>query len=174
MPYTCRIYLAGPDIFYPENIDIGILKKDLCKVYGFEGIWPLDLLSSKDPRAIFMADLDAVRESAAVIANLTPWNGASADVGTAVEIGYALGIGIPVFGYTHCAARYRQRVAQMNMLLPYLDNLLANVDNLMIDEAIHASGKYPIVIDEQGDHTNMHAFEQCLGNARYQVLGRLS
>jgi nucleoside 2-deoxyribosyltransferase len=37
-----KIYLAGPDVFLSNAIEIGQKKKDLCKKYGFEGHFPLD------------------------------------------------------------------------------------------------------------------------------------
>ncbi|MDR9459781.1 MAG: hypothetical protein RI591_06525, partial [Dehalococcoidia bacterium] len=32
-----RVYLAGPDVFFPNAIEIGNAKKRICAQYGFEG-----------------------------------------------------------------------------------------------------------------------------------------
>ena len=44
------------------------------------------------------------------LANVTPFRGVSADVGTAFEMGYLFGRGCPVWGYTSHAADYAVRV----------------------------------------------------------------
>ena len=36
------IYLAGPDVFYPDTMNIGIKKKNICAKYGFVGHYPFD------------------------------------------------------------------------------------------------------------------------------------
>ena len=37
-----RIYLAGPEVFLPDSLDIGAKKVALCAAHGFEGVFPLD------------------------------------------------------------------------------------------------------------------------------------
>ena len=37
-----RAYLAGPDVFYPNPLEIGEAKKAICAQHGFEGVFPLD------------------------------------------------------------------------------------------------------------------------------------
>ncbi|HJW77212.1 MAG TPA: nucleoside 2-deoxyribosyltransferase, partial [Beijerinckiaceae bacterium] len=37
-----KLYLAGPEVFLPEAIEIGRIKKDLCARYGIEGLYPFD------------------------------------------------------------------------------------------------------------------------------------
>lgn len=37
-----RIYLAGPDVFYPNQTEIFRIKKSICANFGFEGVDPLD------------------------------------------------------------------------------------------------------------------------------------
>lgn len=38
-----RIYLAGPEVFLLNAKEIGKRKKALCRKYGFEGVFPLDV-----------------------------------------------------------------------------------------------------------------------------------
>lgn len=44
-----------------------------------------------------------------MIANLTPFRGASADAGTLVELGWFLGRGRPIFGYSNSATPFAAR-----------------------------------------------------------------
>ena len=37
-----RAYLAGPDVFFPNPVEIGAAKKAICAEHGLEGVFPLD------------------------------------------------------------------------------------------------------------------------------------
>lgn len=91
-----------------------------------------------------MTQLD---EADAVIANLTPFRGPSADVGTAWELGYAAGRGLPVFAYTGALDHYGARVRVDGLLIEDFD--LA--DNLMLDGAVRRSGGAIIRVDGGAD-----------------------
>jgi hypothetical protein len=51
-----------------------------------------------------------IREADALIANLTPFRGVSADVGTVFELGFAFALHRPVFGYSNTGAALQDRV----------------------------------------------------------------
>ena len=136
-----RAYLAGPEVFLPDAAAIGAAKRAVCAEHGLVGVFPLDPLDGRVPdldgSAIFahcVAHLDAAD---LVIANLTPFRGPSADVGTAVEIGYALGRGLPVFGYTNVTADYRDRVDPEP---GWLVEDFGFADNLMCEGTVRAHG----------------------------------
>jgi nucleoside 2-deoxyribosyltransferase len=38
-----KIYLAGPDVFLPDAVDIGRRKVELCARHGLIGLYPLDI-----------------------------------------------------------------------------------------------------------------------------------
>ena len=59
------------------------------------------------------------------------------DVGTAVEIGYALGAGRPVYGYTNVTADYRDRVDPEP---GWLVEDFGFVDNLMCEGTVRLVG----------------------------------
>ena len=96
-----RIYLAGPDVFRPAAKAVGQRKQEMCAVVGTLGVFPLDneLDLSHYPRdqdkghAIAIANETLMRGCDAIIANLTPYRGASADVGTAFELGFMRAFG---------------------------------------------------------------------------------
>ena len=96
-------------------------KKAICAELGLKGVFPFDLeirlprTSSTDTgaamaRAIAEKDETLVRRCDAVIANVTPFRSPSADVGTVYEVGFARGLGKPVFGYTNDDRPYAERV----------------------------------------------------------------
>ena len=111
-----RAYLAGPEVFLPDVRAVTDAKHKLCAAYSFVGVSPVDNaidISALEKRAAGMAISEAnenmIRSCQLVIANLTPFRGPSADVGTAYELGFARGLGLPVFGYTNVADGFLDR-----------------------------------------------------------------
>ena len=37
-----KIYLAGPDVFLPDAVEIGRRKSAICARHGLSGLYPLD------------------------------------------------------------------------------------------------------------------------------------
>jgi len=111
-----KVYLAGPDVFLPDAIDIGRRKAELCVRHGLIGLFPLD--NAVDPavpeasRNIFHGNQAMMNDAAAIIANLTPFRGPSADAGTVYELGYMAGRGKLCLGYSNDPAVYLERVAR--------------------------------------------------------------
>jgi nucleoside 2-deoxyribosyltransferase len=102
------VYLAGPDVFLPEAMAWAETRKEICLRHGLFGVTPFDPPSFMPSawealpewQRIFLANESHIRRAAAVIANLTPFRGPSADPGTVYEVGLARGLGRPVFGYS--------------------------------------------------------------------------
>src|SRR5690242_20532828 len=111
-----KIYLAGPDVFLPDAIEIGRRKRELCERHGFAGLFPLDNvvdLAARDASTqIFRANHAMMDAADAIIANLTPFRGPSADPGTVYELGYMAGRGKLCFAYSNDPALYTERVAR--------------------------------------------------------------
>src|SRR5258708_4850120 len=85
-PRMTKIYLAGPDVFLPDAIDIGRRKVAICAQHGLTGLYPLDnevdRSAGEVPLNIFKG-CEAMMDAAdAIIANLTPFRGPGADPGT--------------------------------------------------------------------------------------------
>lgn len=101
-----RVYLAGPDVFFPDAPARGAALRALCAEFGFEGLFPLDAPLPADAaapaafaRRIFEANLGLIRRADAVLANLQDFRGHEPDSGTAFEVGFATALGIPVWAY---------------------------------------------------------------------------
>ena len=150
-----KIYLAGPDVFLPDAIEIGRRKAALCATHGLTGLYPLDnvvdLEADDASLRIFHGNEAMMREADAIIANLTPFRGASADAGTVYEIGYMAGLGKLCLAYSNDPSSYVSRVtaisAQPLAARPLIDNegmLIENFglgDNLMIIHALEVHGR---------------------------------
>jgi len=72
-----KIYLAGPDVFLPDAVEIGRRKTEICARHGVSGHYPLDNavdLSAADASLTIFKGNQAMMDAAdAIIANLTPF-----------------------------------------------------------------------------------------------------
>ena len=107
-----KIYIAGPDVFEKNSIEIGKNYVDLCEQYGFSGQYPLDNVINfnqakhKIALDIYLANQKLIDECDIVIANLNSFRGKEADTGTVWECGYASGKGKIVYGYMNSTRSY--------------------------------------------------------------------
>jgi len=183
-----RVYLAGPEVFLTNAKEIGKYKKELCRKYGFEGVFPIDFevnAKDKEPREVGLHISDVneslLRSCEIVIANITPFRGPSADVGTVYEMGFAHALGKRVFAYTNIALPFTERtVAALNgQVSRSMDGKLRDAqgmfieeveltDNLMIDGCIHANSKLLLVEEAPVSQlfTYLGGFEKCLRAAQ--------
>src|SRR5258708_10129355 len=109
-----KIYLAGPDVFLPDAVEIGRRKVELCARHGLTGLYPLDnaidLAADDASLQIFRGNEAMMNEADAIIANLTPFRGPGADAGTVYELGYMAGRGKLCFRYSNDPSTYADRV----------------------------------------------------------------
>lgn len=147
-----RVYLAGPEVFLPEPSKIARERKILLAGLGMDGVFPLDSEDAgeslpKSASAIFKTNCGLIDSCHALIANVTPFRGISADVGTAWEIGYACGQSKPVVAYSEDLSVYRNKVFQGGWSGALEDardsdgNLIEDfggIDNLMVSESVIA------------------------------------
>ncbi|MEA3362521.1 MAG: nucleoside 2-deoxyribosyltransferase [Thermodesulfobacteriota bacterium] len=100
-----KIYLAGPDVFEPDAVEMGKKLKQLAAEYGFIGLFPLDnaIHVKQTPhataRAIRDANIKLIESADIVMANLNPFRGVEPDSGTVFEIGYAIALNKAVYCY---------------------------------------------------------------------------
>ena len=114
------VFLAGPDLWFPQGEVLIAQKREMTEQAGFIGVagreGPLTetLNTEAMAREIYADTLIRLRSCEAVIANLTPWRGPGCDPGTAFEVGFAAALGLPVFAYlnvgSEAEADYQARV----------------------------------------------------------------
>lgn len=151
-----KVYIAGPDVFFKDALEIGNLKKEICRKYGFEGVYPLDLLPddlftdkydlNSRAKLIKKACVKGITESNILVANMTPFRGISMDVGTACEIGLADMADLDIYGYSLDERHYIEKVIDAKLFshkvgdIEYdingslVENFL-KIDNCMVTEA---------------------------------------
>jgi nucleoside 2-deoxyribosyltransferase len=135
-----RVYLAGPDVFFPDVADRAARLKDACRHYGFEGVFPLDsglelttpIAREENGYLIYEANIKLIQSCQAILANISPFRGPSIDAGTAFEIGFGRALGLEVVAYTSDFSRYKDRVFPDGLMIEDFEM----VDNLMIHAAV--------------------------------------
>jgi len=183
-----KVYLAGPEVFLRNAVAAGGAKVELCAAHGLEGKYPLDaqldlgdLTLAERAYAIARANEGMIGGCDAVIANLTPFRGPGADTGTAYEVGYARGRGMPVFGYSNHHLPFFDRVRKFDpkplkhragseptMAFEDSDRMgveqFGLADNLMVIGAIHESGGSIVLghTKRRDRYTDLAAFEECV------------
>src|SRR3569623_2004801 len=112
---SVKVYLAGPEVFLPNAREQLDRKIALTRAAGLVPVSPGDLTIPRheDPHeqglAIYRIDEQVMLSADAIIANLTPFRGHSADPGTVFELGFMCGQGKPAFAYTYVAANHYAR-----------------------------------------------------------------
>ena len=178
-----KLYIAGPEVFLPNAREQMDRKAALVRQYGFEPLCPgdLDIPQQKTKKAFGMA-ISKVNEGMmntadGIIANLTPFRGQWADVGTVFELGYMCALGKMVAAYSNVADDHYKR------LLAYYGNQITEgadgykrgpdglsledfemADNLMLDGGVERRGGIVATHDAAPGalYTDLAAFEACL------------
>jgi nucleoside 2-deoxyribosyltransferase len=178
-----KIYIAGPEVFLPNARAQMDRKAALVRQYGFEPLCPGDLdIPAQKTKKAFGAAISHVNEGMmdaadGIVANLTPFRGEWADVGTVFELGYMCAAGKMVSAYSNVSEDHYQRLQRY-----YDGNIVQGADgykrgpdglsledfemtdNLMLDGGVerrggivatHAAAKYEL-------YTDLTAFEMCL------------
>jgi nucleoside 2-deoxyribosyltransferase len=176
-----KAYLAGPDVFLPNALTHAREKIALCAKYNILGRPPInddfEDLAKLPPeqawRGIYLKDIEMMEDCDIIIANCTPFRGASGDAGTLIELGWFLGRNKPIFAYSNTATLFTARSKTQTAALPDpIENLLVEgfglPDNLMIQGAVEYGGPHPITLPP--DHQNrpfdaLDIFERCVQHA---------
>ena len=107
------VYLAGPEVFLPDPIAAGALKKQRMLQLSQAAHWPFKLVglypmdnaipdfkpNRETGIRIYEANLALMQKADFIAANMVRFRGPSMDVGTAFEMGYMRGLNKPVFAY---------------------------------------------------------------------------
>jgi nucleoside 2-deoxyribosyltransferase len=184
---SLKIYLAGPDVFLPDAREVGRQKSEMCRAFGFEGLFPLD----NDPEVggdalgIFRKNCALMRQADIGMFNLTPFRGPSADPGTVFELGFMFAENKSVYGYTNDPRIYLERVAatfgatgaagRPRDRAAFAVENFGLRDNLMIVAAIEEAGGAVCAVTEPVSSASapalaaFTAFEACLEIMKKQV-----
>ncbi len=146
-----RIYLAGPEVFFANATTQARQLKDICRKLGLIGCFPTDsgphtgATKHEIGKNIYLGNVKLIDNCDAVIANMMPFRSPSMDIGTAFEIGYAIALRKPVFGWSPVnTTTYTERVKDMGIADEMIVEDHEMYDNLMVavplfDGTVHPS-----------------------------------
>src|SRR3569832_450474 len=112
---SVKVYLAGPEVFLTNAREQLDRKIALTREAGLIPVSPGDFIIPPQPtrrqfgHAISEIDERMMDSADAIIANLTPYHGVSADVGTCYELGYMCAQGKFAYAYTNVVADMKTR-----------------------------------------------------------------
>ncbi|MDB5529454.1 MAG: nucleoside 2-deoxyribosyltransferase protein [Devosia sp.] len=189
MTPTHKVYIAGPEVFLPNGSEQMALKGRMALEHGFfpstmaeDALDPTGVTPFAFGCQISAANEAMMRDADLVIANLTPFRGISADIGTAFEVGFMCALRKPAFGYTNTTRGYFERLSEdfyhgatrkdAGGVMRGRDGLMLEdhgmVDNLMLDGGIEALGCVLVRREVSPDRRlqDLEAFQECLRLAR--------
>ncbi|TVY44817.1 Uncharacterized protein LOCC1_G002986 [Lachnellula occidentalis] len=143
-----KIYLAGPDVFYPNAVARGQELKTLCTQHGAIGLFPLDneiasveLGSHAMADAIRTANMRLIAAADGMLANMTPFRGPSMDVGTAYEMGAGAALGKHIVGYLLGEKLgYTKKVQAVHKVERHTDGHLRDEQGWSVEEFLEVDG----------------------------------
>jgi nucleoside 2-deoxyribosyltransferase len=156
MPLT--VYSAGPEVFLPDAATVFRRKAAICAAHGIVMRAPLD--EAVDPAApdaalrIYRQNRAMMLDCDAIVANLTPFRGPSADDGTAFELGFFDALGRPAFAYSNVAGGLAERTRRFLRVWPDPEPMAIEdfslPANLMLPHAAETRGGLPIFLPDAG------------------------
>jgi nucleoside 2-deoxyribosyltransferase len=164
------VYLAGPDVFYPDALLRGTRMKEALAARGMAGLFPLD--DAIDPGgygdikqyalAIAASCEAQIHRADLGIFNIEPWRGPETDDGTAYELGFMTALGKPVVLHT-------------NDMRPFTERIVADVyrGEVYRDGAVRRGTKDGMTIEEFGLADNLMLIAAAARSARLVMGERL-
>jgi nucleoside 2-deoxyribosyltransferase len=139
-----RVYLAGPDVFFPDSKQIFQSLLAHCERLGMVGLVPSDggisegFVGTDDELAqrIYDGNVALMQEADGVIANLMSFRGVEPDSGTAFEVGFAAALQKPVVTYGVPEGTYASRVAAVIPTTPGSDGNLRETQSGVLVEGL--------------------------------------
>ena len=118
-----KAYLAGTEIFFTDSDETQEKYHQLCDKYGIIGYYPPDIAPEDEFKEyvkkddslhemelqLFTHDLNQIKRTDIIIANLNDYRGNEPDSGTAVECGIAWGYGHRCFAFIDDARPMKER-----------------------------------------------------------------
>lgn len=99
------IYLAGPDVFLTNAVDVLAEKRAMLEAIGYKVVTPFDL-ELDNAAEIYQYNVSLIRACDIVVANVESFRGTEPDSGTVFEIGFAIARGKSVFTYNNTVDSY--------------------------------------------------------------------
>lgn len=183
MSRKLNIYIAGPDVFFPEVLAHAEQQRWVCIMNEFNALHPVDNdlpERDRDLRAameVYRGNLRQIKACDIVVANCNPFRSPFyMDHQTSLEIGVAIGMQKIVYGHIASATDLKTRVVQ-NYPMRSVDEHGVHIDRdgNVVEDFITLCGVMPHCgIIESGGRIVVGTFEDCIITLRADInAGRL-
>lgn len=109
-----KVYVAGPWVFRPDAKEHAEHLRQLLLDAGFQALIPIDN-ECDNAIQIKICNITMIEMCDYIIADVSPFRGPSADVGTVFEIGFGFALNKPVFQWSTDKSEYKTRVVPDGM-----------------------------------------------------------
>lgn len=162
LDHKLRVYLAGPMVFMDDAPDQFAAMRRVCTEFGYVALTPIDTdidLNAKDAAyKIYGGNIAHLHACDAVVADLSPFRGPSADAGTIFEVGFAKALGKRVIGYSTNPTHYLDRVLEYYHCV---GNDHCSIEDFLLSDNLMISCSLDRFITHYGD-TNIDLFRKAL------------
>lgn len=141
-----KVYVAGPDVFAPNQKDIFETRKNILITLDFIPLCPMDNEITWGPditrnsRMVFDGNVKMIIDADIVLANCNDFRGQCIDDGTAFEIGYASSFAAKmIIGYRNSVVPMKDRYGDKDYA-GWNNEDFGDPINLMMMNAIRRSG----------------------------------
>jgi nucleoside 2-deoxyribosyltransferase len=104
-----RVYLAGPEVFARDFDAMFRYRERYCESKGLTAVIPFDNRLD-NAEGIYRNNLRCMDSADAIVANITPFRGPHADLGTAFEIGYGTARKLPIWAFSSDPRKLFERI----------------------------------------------------------------
>jgi nucleoside 2-deoxyribosyltransferase len=102
-----KVYIAGPDVFRKNGMEVLDSKKYLCEEVEYEGLTPFDKkfdftnkTNAEIRHVIYSNNVSLMKECDIIIADMNNFRHNEQDSGTIFEIGFGSALGKPIYIYS--------------------------------------------------------------------------
>jgi len=151
---SMKIYVAGPDVFRRDGVEVLENKKNICEQYGYIGITPFDKqmdFSRKNSairQDIYKNNIQYIKECDIVIADLNNFRHNEQDSGTIFEIGFATALNKKIIFYSSDKRTLLEKTVEAQINHYTTDGNQVFDDNDM--EIENFDGQFNLMINESG------------------------
>lgn len=135
-----KLYLAGPEVFLPNALEIAEKQREMCRKYDFIPIHPMDNtidVGGKDVATamrIYQSDVGQIHTCDIVVANCNGFRGVCMDDGTAYELGYGNALQKPSYGYMRELIPLVERTNRDYSCEQFTDGVFVDKDGYLVED----------------------------------------
>ena len=136
-----KIYMAGPQCFYPNSEEVFANYCAIAEKYGCERCdTPADFSGANTPqkvaKAIFEANINSIKTCDVVIADINNFRGWEPDSGTSFEMGAAHVWGKPIYAYISDIRSCEEKLMEKEEVIVEEDGRVRDKEGIRLERGV--------------------------------------